>query len=66
MNTTRWLGWFRQTGSAPWTFAVEGDSAAQVSKRLAAYLRERGVRLQSNLDRVVTRGAYPNVPARRE
>jgi hypothetical protein len=62
----RWCGWYRPHGSAPWQRAVEADDLAECRRRLDDYLRERGIRLQSNLDVCLTTGAVPDVPPRVE
>jgi hypothetical protein len=61
----RWMAWFRRGPSATWELAAEGESVGQASKRLTAFLKQRRIRLASNLDRCLTRGSYPDVGHRR-
>ena len=66
MKGEKWLAWFRRGPSATWELAAEAESCSQASKRLTAWLKERGIRLVSNLDRCLTRGSYPDIGARRD
>jgi hypothetical protein len=41
--------------------AVEADTLPECSRQFDTFLREQGIRLQSNLDACLTRGQVPDV-----
>jgi hypothetical protein len=61
-----WTGWFRRHGRATWEQAVEASDVSTCVRKLLRFLREHKIRLRSNLDRIVTTGAYPDVAGRDE
>ena len=60
-----WTAWFRRRRDGPWEKGAEASSIGQARKRLDDFLRSIGVRLESNLDAVLTTGRIPDVPPRK-